>query len=121
MTVSVCTKRFAAGLAELPGVALDLSTVETNIVRFRLTDVDTGSFVDEAHRRGVHMLPSGGDGVRAVFYLDIGKDDVDAGLAITRATMRALANHKKRRSCLPYEPAEKTGAASMIKQDDVWT
>jgi threonine aldolase len=85
-------RHFASGIAELPGVALDPTTVETNIVRFRLTDVDASSFVDEAYRRGVHMLPSGGDGVRVVFYLDIGKADVDVALAITRETLRALAH-----------------------------
>jgi threonine aldolase len=63
------------------------------IVRFRLTGADAGSFVDEAHRRGIHMLPSGSDGVRAVFYLDIGKTDVDAGLAIIRETLQQPARN----------------------------
>jgi threonine aldolase len=84
-------RRFAVGIGEIPGIAIDLRTVETNIVRFRLTEVDPASFVEEAHRRGVHMLPSGADGVRVVFYLDIGKADVETALSITRETLRALA------------------------------
>jgi threonine aldolase len=83
-------RRFASGIAELPGIAIDLTTVETNIVRFRLRDIDAASFVDEAHRRGVHMLPSGADAVRVVFYLDIGRADVDAALAITREALLSV-------------------------------
>jgi|HubBroStandDraft_4_1064222.scaffolds.fasta_scaffold223107_2 hypothetical protein len=33
--------------------------------------------VEEAHRLGVHMLPSGPNAVRAVFYLDITDSDVE--------------------------------------------
>ncbi|GGC87413.1 threonine aldolase [Chelatococcus reniformis] len=84
-------RRFAEGLAAMPGIALDLATVETNIVRFQLTHVAASAFVDEAHRRGVHMLPSGSDGVRAVFYLDIAPQDVDDALTVVDRTLAALA------------------------------
>lgn len=87
-------RHFAAGITELAGIEIDLTTVETNIVRFRLTNVDAGAFVDEAHRRGLHMLPSGDDGVRAVFYLDIARADVNAALAITRETLAVIAGHQ---------------------------
>jgi threonine aldolase len=64
-------------IASYPEVDIDPATVETNIVRFRLRGVAAGPFVDEAHRIGVHMLPSGPDAVRAVFYLDITDSDVE--------------------------------------------
>lgn len=58
-------------------VHIDLAAVETNIVRFRLTGVPAGRFVEEAYRLGVYMLPSGPNAVRAVFYFDIADRDVE--------------------------------------------
>jgi threonine aldolase len=57
-------------------------------VRFRLTGGGAARFVDEAYRLGVHMLPSGADGVRAVFYLDISERDVDVALDVVAKTLR---------------------------------
>lgn len=80
-------QRFATGLAEIDGVLIDPATVETNIVRYRLDGVPSAAFVDELHARGVWMLPSGADGVRTVFYLDIGPRDVDDALSAIRDVM----------------------------------
>jgi threonine aldolase len=82
--------RFAQGLAQIEEIAIDPATVETNIVRYRLKDISAGAFVDEAQRRGLWMLPSGPDAVRAVFYLDIAPEDVDRALRIIHETLRAL-------------------------------
>lgn len=79
----------AAGLADLPGVELDAASVQTNIVRFRIVSGGSAGFVEEAHRRGVWMLPSGQDGVRAVLYLDISDDDVTQALAIIADALAA--------------------------------
>jgi threonine aldolase len=92
-------RRFAQGLAQIDGVEIDPAGVETNIVRFRLTGSSAGRFVDEAHRRGLWMLPSGSDAVRSVFYLDLTEADVDAALKIVSDTLRAL----------PPEPAGQAG------------
>jgi len=86
-----CARRFAKGLASLSAVEIDPLTVETNIVRFRLRHVNSAPFVEEAHRRGLYMLPSGSDGVRAVFYLDISEDDVDTALTVINDTLRFTA------------------------------
>ena len=88
--VHALANRFARGLAELDLIRIDPATVETNIVRFQLTDIDARSFVEEAHRRGLHMLPSGGNAVRAVFYLDIAAPDTERALAIVAETLQAL-------------------------------
>lgn len=84
-------RRFAQAVADLPGIHLDPATVETNIVRFNLTTVGAAAFVEEAHRRGVYLLPSGPAAVRAVFYLDLSESDVGDALAILRDTLHALA------------------------------
>jgi len=83
---------FAHGIADPRGIAIDPSTVESNIVRFTLDGVSSTAFVDAAHERGVHLLPSGSDGVRTVFYLDITRADVDHAVAIIPETLPAAAS-----------------------------
>lgn len=85
-------QRFAQGLAEIPGIEIDPRMVETNIVRFRLPGTNAAAFAEEAHRRGVYMLPAGPDAVRAVFYLDISPADVDMALKMTRETLGVVQN-----------------------------
>jgi threonine aldolase len=83
-------RRFAQGLAQLERIVLDPATVETNIVRFQLKDLDSASFVEEAYRRGVYMLPSGPHAVRAVFYLDITPAAVERALTLIADALRTL-------------------------------
>jgi threonine aldolase len=59
-------------------------------VRFQLKDLDAASFVEEAHRRGLYMLPSGPSAVRPVFYLDIAPAAAEQALAIIVEVLRAL-------------------------------
>jgi threonine aldolase len=80
----------ARGLADTPGLEIDPATVETNIVRFHVRATDAPSFVEELHRRGVHMLPSGPDAVRAIPYLNITHAQIEEALAIIRTMMREV-------------------------------
>jgi threonine aldolase len=73
-------RRFAEALARIPGAGVDLDRVQSNIVRFEVPDA--GSFVDACHARGVHMLPGGHVGVRAVMHLGIGDTEVDTALTV---------------------------------------
>lgn len=83
-------QRFAAGLSGIDGIMIDPSAVQTNIVRHRLDGVSPAAFVDALHERGVWMLPSGADGVRAVFYLDVTDQDLDNALDAVRGAMSTL-------------------------------
>lgn len=74
-------ERLARRLASLPGIVIDPATVQTNIVRFRL-HAAAGPFVERCHQSGLHMLPSGASGVRAVTHLDIGASDIDRAAEI---------------------------------------
>jgi threonine aldolase len=103
----VLAKRFAGGLAQTDGVVIDPAVVETNIVRFELRDCEAGLFVEEAHRRGLHMLPSGPRAVRAVFYLDISSEQTDRALAIVREAL-AVTPH----TAAKHQPSGNTGARS---------
>lgn len=93
--VHALARRFADGLANFDRIMIDPASVETNIVRFQLQDCAAGAFVEEAHRRGLYMLPSGPSAVRAVFYLDIEQRDVDAALSIIHDTLAGLESQRK--------------------------
>jgi threonine aldolase len=92
--VHTLAQRFAQGLAQLDEIAIDPATVQTNIVRFRLTGMEAGAFVEEAHRRGLWMLSSGPDAVRAVFYLDIDEAQTQTALETVADTLRALSSRQ---------------------------
>lgn len=72
-------RSFAARLAELDGVSIDLSRVASNIVRFEV-DGDAGDLATRCHARGVYMLPNGARGMRAVLHRDV--SDEEAGRAL---------------------------------------
>ena len=74
----------AQGLAKMPGVRIDPAGVATNIVRFQLQTMTAGVFVGACHDDGVHMLPAGPRGVRAVTHLDVCREDVLRALEIVR-------------------------------------
>lgn len=80
-------KRFAAELDHLSGIEIDLGLVQTNIVRFRVTSVPSGTLVERCYQEGLHVLPSGVDGVRAVLHMEISEGDVDEALAIVRKAL----------------------------------
>ncbi|MFP3759272.1 low specificity L-threonine aldolase, partial [Cupriavidus sp. SIMBA_020] len=60
----------ANGIAGLPGISLDVSAIETNIVRFGVSSLPAGTFVERLYDKGLYVLPSGADGVRAIPYLN---------------------------------------------------
>jgi threonine aldolase len=78
---------FAEALAAMDGVEVDLATVQSNIVRFDVTAMSAGDFVDGCHEKGVHMLPGGHHGVRAVMHLGVERADVDAALSVVREVL----------------------------------
>ena len=82
-------KRLAEGLAALPGVVLDPSTVETNIVFFDLTgSVDATTLVERLLERGVRMGAMGARTVRAVTHLDVSASGIERAIEAARAILR---------------------------------
>ncbi len=77
----------AQGLAEIPGVRIDADHVPTNIVRFDVTSMTAGAFVEACHARGLYVLPTSPHGVRAVTHLDITREDAIAAVDIVRAVV----------------------------------
>jgi threonine aldolase len=77
-------RALAEGLARIPGLQIDLSTVQTNIVRFDVGGLGhtTPSFIEALRPRGVRV--SGGaapSGVRMVAHRHIDDEAVDEALA----------------------------------------
>lgn len=75
---------FAESLAALPGIAIDPATVETNIVVFRTTVMPAERLTARLKERGVLMLPTGPDTVRAVTHLDVAREQVLEAAAIIK-------------------------------------
>jgi threonine aldolase len=87
-------RRLADGLSQLPGVAIDPTTVDTNIVVFEVADA--AAFTSELARAGVGMGPMGPRRVRAVTHLDV--DDADIELALEAAELVMAGSGGTRRA-----------------------
>jgi threonine aldolase len=75
----------AEALASTPGVDLDLATVETNIVIFRLTaGLGAPELVARLKARGILMSAFAPDAIRLVTHLDVSREQcIDAAQALT--------------------------------------
>ena len=84
-------RRLAEGLAELPGIVLEPSRVETNIVFFDVggTGLDAGAWVHALLERGVRMGSVGKNRIRAVTHLDVDRAGIERTLSAARAICRA--------------------------------
>ena len=86
-------RRLAERLAASPRVVLDLASVQTNIIVFRLTDdaPDASTLVARARARGVLLFDIGPRTLRAVTHLDVSQKQCEeaaeilAGIAESRA------------------------------------
>ena len=82
-------RRFARGIAEIPGIEIDTAAVQTNIVLFRLSDpaCSAPEFAARLRQAGLWISVIG-ETLRAVTHLDVSRADIDAALAIMREAMR---------------------------------
>lgn len=81
-------RRLAEGLAEIPGIALDLARVKTNIVFFDLTNHLTArQLAERVAREGVLIGTAGEKRIRVVTHYGIEREDVDAAVAVIRRAM----------------------------------
>ncbi|NIR51323.1 low-specificity L-threonine aldolase [candidate division KSB1 bacterium] len=74
----------AQALSNMPGIEIDLDTVQTNIVIFDIakTGLNVLQFLEQLKERGVLVVPFGGTRIRAVTHLDVTKDDVETAVEI---------------------------------------
>jgi threonine aldolase len=80
-------QKMAMALAELPGIDIDVSLVQTNIVRFRVLGISPFDFVERCHAEGVHMLGYFPDRIRAVLHRDVTSNQLDAVISAVQKTV----------------------------------
>ncbi len=82
-------KLLARGLAEIPGVTLDLEHVETNMVFFDVaqTGLTAQDVVDRLLAHGVRMGAVGRTLIRAVTHLDVSRTDVERAVAVAQEVL----------------------------------
>ncbi len=82
----------AEGLAEIPGFEVDLSTVQTNIIIFGLTDtrVSAKDVVRALAAEGVKIGVIDARHFRAVTHYGITREDIDVALMVARKVMSRL-------------------------------
>jgi len=79
-------KILARGLAEIPGIAIDVAHVETNLVFFDVagTGLTAKEAVERLLARGVRMGATGRTRIRAVTHMDVSQQDVERAVEIAR-------------------------------------
>lgn len=76
----------AEGLAEIPGIAIDLESVQTNIVIFSIKGLETGAseFLSTLATEGLLGVSFGGDLIRFVTHKDVTADQIKMALQIIK-------------------------------------
>ena len=79
----------ARRLAEVPGIGLDPSKIQTNIVIFDLKKAQRTSadFLKALADRGVLAVPVDNERVRMVTHLDVDREDVEKAVEVVKEVM----------------------------------
>ncbi len=79
-------RRLAGAISELPGVSVDLDSVQTNILIFRVAPqkMDADELVARLQENGVLMFKIKPEHIRAVSHIEISDDDIDFAIAAFR-------------------------------------
>lgn len=81
-------KDFANALTEIDKISVDLSRVQTNMVRFELDkSINPHEFVSECKNRGLMVSWFDEQLIRAVFHLDISKESAKKAVEIVKQVM----------------------------------
>jgi threonine aldolase len=85
-------RHFANSLNGFEGIAIDIETVQTNIVKLDLSSakLSAASLVSGAAKYGIELWQEDENFVRAVFYNDISKDDVVYSIESIRRSVTDL-------------------------------
>lgn len=78
----------AEGMARIPGLAVDLSLVQTNIVAFDVLSMPPTELVAQLATEGVKVIPFGGRRCRAVAHYGIDREDILAALEAMRRVVQ---------------------------------
>jgi threonine aldolase len=89
-------RRFAEGLARIPGIEVDLNTVQTNTVVFRVVDprFTTAGFIAAVAQFGLNVSDFRYGRLRAVFHYGVEQADVDLALSIIAGVMETRSEYE---------------------------
>jgi len=75
-------RRLAEAVSGMPGIVIDLDSVQTNIVYMEIKGAkyNVSELVSGLHDLGVAVLASGPARIRAVTHLDISEDDIEQAI-----------------------------------------
>ena len=84
-------RRLAEGLAAIPGISVDLDTVQSNIILLKLNErvMPGAEFVERLRQEGIRVSNYDTRGLRMVTHYQISQADVDSVLAAARRVLRA--------------------------------
>ena len=77
----------AEGIAQIPGLTIDLSLVQTNIVVFEAVAMPPTTLIARLAAEGVKIIPFGGKRCRAVTHYGIDRQDILTALALLNRIM----------------------------------
>ncbi|MHB9144415.1 MAG: GntG family PLP-dependent aldolase [Symbiobacteriia bacterium] len=84
-------RRLGEGIANIPGLAIDMETVQTNMVAFDITKpgLDAPALVQRLEEAGVRTGASGPRRVRLVTHKDVSREDVEQTLRTLQRVLQA--------------------------------
>jgi threonine aldolase len=85
----VNARRLAEGIAEIPGLSIDVSRVKTNIIYFDVASekIDVEQLRTRLEQKGIKSLPTGRARFRLVTHYGVDAEDIDQTLAALREIM----------------------------------
>ena len=78
-------KQLAEGIAGLPGIEIDLESVETNIVIFFSKNIPASELAQKIFDEGIWVLALGDEMVRAVTNIGVDDDDIERTLKVMKS------------------------------------
>ncbi len=84
-------RRLAEGIAGLPGIGVDMDTVQTNIVYFAVEGYSAADLATACAREGVLFNAMGRSRGRLVTHHQVGDEDIDKALAVVSTVTESLA------------------------------
>lgn len=88
-------RMLAEGLATIPGVQIDLGSVQSDIVRFAVGDTDPDAVTRALAERGVLIGGIGNGYLRAVTHYGIGASEIEEALEHMQAVLGGQVNCQK--------------------------
>ncbi|MFT5124438.1 MAG: threonine aldolase [Kiritimatiellia bacterium] len=80
-------RRLADGLSELPSLCLDIDRIETNMVYFDVEGMPAAELVEQLKSKGVLMLDTDEQTIRAVTSLAVNSDDIEKTIDAMKALL----------------------------------